>query len=163
MPWWKNLLKYFLHGLAFSVIFSLLAFVWAFILVLLAMVGAFIGLIIGVIILFFIIGGLNSFLTDFIWSIPIKTKWTSLLGHGVVLFIALVLVHIPSFVVSLSLHGLATTIVLFLAFSFIDDFVAKYIAIQWENRKKTKKVKKPITNLIKQQTSVLFYAYFDSL
>jgi len=99
-PWWKSLVKYFLHGLAFSVIFLLLALVWAFILAILVVTGLVIGLIIGLILLLFIIGGLNSFLTDFIWSIPIKTGWKSLLGHGFVLFIALIIVHVPAIMMS---------------------------------------------------------------
>jgi len=131
-PWWKSPLKYFLHGLAFSVIFLVLAFVWAFILVILVLIGWLVGLIIGVIVLFFLIGGLNSFLTDFIWSIPIKTKWTSLLGHGFLLFIALIFAHIPALLISLSVPSLATTIVLLIVNAFVDGFVAKNVAAIWK-------------------------------
>jgi len=131
-PWWKSLVKYFLHGLAFSVIFLLLAFVWAFILAILVVTGLVIGLIIGLILLLFIIGGLNSFLTGFIWSIPIKTGWKSLLGHGFVLFIALIIVHVPAIIMSSIVPNLATTIVLFIVYALIDGFVAKNVATYWE-------------------------------
>jgi hypothetical protein len=131
-PWWKNPLKYFLHGLAFSVIFLLLSFVWAIILVVLIVAGFLIGLIIGFLVLFFIIGGLNSFLTDLIWSISIKTGWKSLLGHGFVLFIALALVDIPAMIISFIVPSLATTIVLFIIYALIDGFVAKKVAGYWE-------------------------------
>jgi len=135
-PWWKNLLKYFLHGLAFSVIMFLLSFVWAVILVILVVTGLLIGLIIGFIVLFFIMGGLNSFLTDLIWSIPIKTKWTSLLGHGFVLFIVLIIVGIPSIIISFVAPNLAIAIVLFIAYAFIDGFVAKSVATAWREEEK---------------------------
>jgi hypothetical protein len=131
-PWWSTLLKYFAHGLAFSLILTVLVFVWALILVVLAIAGAFIGLIIGFLILLFIIGGLNSFLTDLIWAIPVKTKWTSLLGHGFVLLMVLVIVHIPAFAIALVLPNLAISIALFIVYAFIDGFIAKIIAGYWE-------------------------------
>jgi len=134
--WWKNPLKYFLHGILFSIIFLVLVFVWALILVALVVIGLFLGLIIGLIILFFFIGGLNSFLTEFIWSIPIKTRWTSLLGHGFVLCIALILAHIPAMIISVVVPGLATTVVLFIINAFIDGFVAKHVATLWKEEPK---------------------------
>ena len=131
-PWRKSLLRYFLHGLAFSIIFLVLEFVWAIIFAILIEVGLIIGFIIGLILLFLIIGGLNSFLTDLIWSIPIKTGWKSLLGHGFILFIALILVHIPAIAVDFIVPNLATTIVLFIIYALIDGFVAKNVAAHWE-------------------------------
>lgn len=130
-PRWKNPLKYFLHGLAYSLLMLVLVFVWALILLILTMLGAIIGLIIGVILLFFIMGFLNSFLTLYIWSIPVKMQLTSLLGHGFLLFIALIVVNVPAMMINLSVPGLATSIVLFIAYAFIDGFVSKYVALIW--------------------------------
>ena len=129
---WRNVSKYFLHGILFSIIFLVLALVWVFIFALLVVVGLFIGFIIGFIVLFFILGGLNSILTVRIWSIPIKTEWMILLGHGFVLFIALIIAHIPATVINLVVPDLTTTIVLFIVYAFIDGFVAKNVASWWK-------------------------------
>jgi L-cystine uptake protein TcyP (sodium:dicarboxylate symporter family) len=78
------------------------------------------------------LSGLNSYLTDIIWAIQTKTEWMSLLGHGFVLLIALIIVHIPDIIISLTIPSLATTIVLFIVNAFIDGFVAKNVASYWE-------------------------------
>ncbi len=129
---WKVLAKYFVHGLAFSVIMIFLVFFWVILLAFLVVVGAFIGLIIGFTVFLFILGGLNSFLTENIWSISTSTGWMSLLGHGFVLFIALIISHIPSIVIDFTVPSLPTTIVLFIAGAFIDGFVAKNVAGFWK-------------------------------
>ena len=131
-PWWRNPLKYFLHGISFSVLLLVLAFAWAFILGILVILGSFIGLIIGFVVLFFLIGGLNTFLTGVIWSITAETRWTSLLGHGFLLFIALLIVSVPSVILNLAVPSLVTTIVTFVAYAFIDGFVAKKTAEYFE-------------------------------
>lgn len=138
-PLWRNVSKYFLHGILFSVIYLALAFVWVFIIFgLLVVVGASIGFIFGfiqllhacmlTIVFLFISGGLNSILTVRIWGITTKTDWMSLLGHGFVLFIALIIAHIPAIVINLVAPDLTTMIVLFIVYAFIDGFVAKNVA-----------------------------------
>jgi len=123
---WKSLLpKYFLHGILFSGMFLVTVFIWAFIFVLLVIGGAFIGFILGFIVLFYIIGGINVFLGDRIWGISVKSDWKSLLLHGFVLFILLVIVSIPSVILNLKLPSLATTVLLFIIYCFIDGFIAK--------------------------------------
>jgi|YelNatPaOPRAMG01_1025707.scaffolds.fasta_scaffold03275_14 hypothetical protein len=124
--------KYFLHGILFSILFLGLAFFWALILAALVAIGLFIGLIIGLLVLFLIIGGLNVALTDFVWQIPIKSDWKSLLAHGFVLFMALLVVSVPSIIIRLAIPSIVTTIVLFIVYCFIDGFVAKNIAGYWE-------------------------------
>jgi hypothetical protein len=131
-PWWRNLLKYFLHGIAFSVIFVGLAIFWIVILAVLVMFGSFIGLIIGFILLFLIIGGLNSFLTVRIWDFSTRTGWTSLLTHGVVLFIVLIIVSIPAMVINANIPSLTTTLIMFIVYAFIDGFIARKVADFWE-------------------------------
>jgi len=123
--------KYFLHGIAFSILYLALAFVWIFLLVALVIVGFFIGLIIGFVVLFFVLGGLNSFLTDLIWSIPIKTDWKSLLIHGLVLFLLLLITNIPNAILSYLFPNLGLQIVLFLIYAFVDGFVARNSANWW--------------------------------
>ncbi len=136
----KTISKYFIHGFAFSVLFLGLYFVWVFLLVVFVVIGLFIGLIIGVVLLFFIIGGLNSFLTDNIWGIPIKTGWKSLLQHGFILFFLLLIVHIPAIVININ-PNLILTIALFIVYAFIDGSVAKYVAGWWREYEEEKKPK----------------------
>ena len=124
--------KYFLHGILFSILFLVLGIFWALILVVLVAIGFFIGLIIGLLVLFFIIGGLNAALTNFVWHTPIKSDWKSLLAHGFVLFIVLLVVSVPSLIIGFAIPSIVTTIVLFIVYCFIDGFVAKNIAGYWE-------------------------------
>lgn len=131
-PRWKTPLKYFLHGILFSALFLVLGLVWAVLFVVLIAIGLFIGFIIGCLVLFFLVGGLNTFLTDAIWSIPLQSGWKSLLSHGFILFILLVIVGIPSFIVSLIEPSMTVRVITFIVYAFIDGFVAKNVAGWWE-------------------------------
>jgi hypothetical protein len=51
-----------------------------------------------------------------------------LIGHGVFLSIALLLVSIPQLILSLTVPGPITAIVLFIAYCFVDGYVAKSVA-----------------------------------
>jgi hypothetical protein len=129
---WVILAKYFLHGIAFSLIFTALAFLWIFGYFALIVLGSFIGLAIGFGILMLIIGGINCFLTSLLWF-PVKTSFWSILGHGIVLFIALAVVNaIIVTVPALAFPGLVTTIVTFIISSFIDGFASKGVAGFWK-------------------------------
>ena len=77
--------RYFLHGVAFSLLLALLVFLWIFVAGFLVVAGYVIGLIIGLILLFFIVGGLNTVLTEIIWNVPIRENWQSILSHGLLL------------------------------------------------------------------------------
>ncbi len=129
---WRNLPKYFLHGIAFSFILIVLVIFWSVILVILVAFGFIIGLIIGFIVLLYLLGGINVFLSGTIWGIQVKEDWKSLLIHGLVLFISLIVVQIPSMIVTLVVPSLATTVLLFIIYGFIDGFVAQNIGIFWE-------------------------------
>ena len=126
------LIRYFLHGLAFSLLFIVLMLVWVIIAAVLIVVGLFIGLIIGFIILFYFVGGLNAWLTRSIWSFPVKTNFLSLLSHGFVLFIVLLLAQIPQLILSLGWPSLIMTVILFIAYAFVDGYIAKTVASHWE-------------------------------
>ena len=128
----KAISKYFIHGFAFSIIMFVLVLVWAFVLVFLTVAGSFIGLILGFVVLLFILSGVNSFLTESIWSISTQQEWMSLLGHGLILFGALIAAHIPAVIISLIVPSIATTIAMFIANAFIDGFVAKNVAGWWK-------------------------------
>lgn len=128
---WKDLAKYFIHGIAFSILFLILTIAWVFILVVLVSFGFIIGLIAGVGLLFLIIGDLNSVITTHLWF-GVKTSFWDLFFHGLVLFIILLVVNgIFVTVPSLVFPGIATTVVTLIITTFIDGFVAKKVAEWW--------------------------------
>jgi hypothetical protein len=124
--------KYFVHGILFLLIYFAMIFLWAFFLAALIMIGLFLGLILGFVALFFLIGGLNSFLTNIIWSIRVKTKLVSLLSHGLVLFIVLLLVNIPHIFITLVMPNPIVSLAVMAFYAFVDGFVAKYVAVWWK-------------------------------
>lgn len=129
----SSLARYFLHGIAFSALLIALGIAWILILAVLVTTGAIIGLILGVIVLFFIIGGINTFLTDAIWNVTMRQDWKGILTHGFVLFIVLILAGIPSFAINLAFPNWTTQAVLFIPYCFIDGYVAKTVASNWES------------------------------
>ena len=99
---WRNLAKYFVHGLAFTILFFVLGLMWFGVLIFLVSVGFIIGLIIGLVVLFVIIGFLNSAITTYLWF-DVKGGIWSFFVHGFVLALSLViansiLVFIPNLV-----------------------------------------------------------------
>ena len=131
---WRTAAKYFVHGILFLLLYFAMIFLWAFFIAALVMIGLFLGLILGFIVLFFLIGGLNSFLTDILWSVHIKTRWTSLLGHGLVLFIAILVVNIPHIFIIILVPNLFLSIIMIVLYAFVDGFVAKNVAMWWERK-----------------------------
>jgi hypothetical protein len=75
---------------------------------------------------------LNAALTGIIGDAEIGTDWKSLLVHGVVLFIALAIAHIPASIINLAVPGLTTMAVLFVVNCFVGGFVARTAAGYWE-------------------------------
>ncbi len=128
--------KYFLHGFLFSLLTIILGFVGMFFLLALTIAGLFIGFIIGILLILLAVGVLNTTLTSLLWDIPIKMGIVSLLGHGFVLLLALLLVHIPAIIVTFATasHPLSwiVSIMSFVAYAFVDGYVAKNVAGMWE-------------------------------
>ena len=71
-------------------------------------------------------------LTGFIWHVSIKTDWKTVLVHGLALSIAFIMVHIPSIIISPAAPSIVTVVVLFIAYAFVDGFVARHIARMWQ-------------------------------
>lgn len=139
-----SLLKYFVHGILFSLLLLGLEIVWAFILAFLAVIGFLIGLIIGLILFFILIGGLNTFLMVHVWDTSMKTDWKSLLVHGFALFIALIVAGIPRFVINFFMPSLIAAIVMFIIYCFIDGFVAKEVGNNWEESEEEEKTEETV-------------------
>lgn len=129
--WWRVTSKYFLHGILFSILFVVLGVLWIAVLMVPILVGLFIGLIIGLVILLFIVGGLNSLLTNIIWPISVKTDWRTILGHGFTLSLLSILVNLLSIFINASLPSLPTTAALFIFYAFPDGFFGKNVAARW--------------------------------
>ncbi len=127
-----DLAKYFLHGIAFTVLFLVLGLVWAFVLTFLMVIGFIIGLLLGLVLLFLIVGFLNSSITFYLWF-EVKTSFWDLLLHGLILFIALLVVNgVFVTVPALVFPGIATTLITLVVATFLDGFVAKKIAGWWQ-------------------------------
>jgi len=124
--------KYFIHGILFSILSLVLTFGWAFIFVLLISLGFIIGLVIGLIVLFFVVGGLNVFLTGSIWDITVESKSSALIVHGFVLSIVLLIASIPQVLINALVPNLVIAIVLFIIYCFINGYIAKNVAGHWE-------------------------------
>jgi hypothetical protein len=132
-----KLAKYFFHGFAFSLLYTVLFILWVLGLLMLIVLGSWIGLIIGIGILMLIVGGLNAFLTSFLWF-PVNTSLGSIFVHGIVLFILLLIVNsITLLLPSAAFPGMATTIATLVLGSFIDGFVCKQVATLWEEEYET--------------------------
>jgi hypothetical protein len=125
------LLKYSVHGLAFSLIMFILGFGLVFLLVFLVVLGFIIGLIIGFLILLVVYAGINVFLMDRIWDVLIKTDWKSLLAHGLFLMLAMVLVSIPSLVINFLMPNIIVSIITVIIYCPIDGYIAKNVAQEW--------------------------------
>jgi hypothetical protein len=82
-------------------------------------IGPIIGLIIALGLLVLLVGGLNTFLASLLWF-PVKSSFWSIVIHGIVLSIALVITD-AIFVLapSLAFPGIATRIVTFVVSSFV--------------------------------------------
>ncbi len=132
-PLGRSIWKYFLHGIAFYLIFLVMLFGWAVLLVLLVLGGLFIGLIIGFLLLFLILGYINAGITGAIWHVTVKTDWKSAFVHGLALFVVLAIVGIPSVLANYAVPGIPTIIVLFLVYCPIYGFVARRVAVWWED------------------------------
>jgi hypothetical protein len=129
-----ELIKYFVHGIAFSFLLLILGIAWVILFAVLVMVGMFIGLIIGLVCLFYIIGGLNVVLTNLIWDVQVMSDWKHILAHGFVLFFILLIVGIPVYLFALASPSLVALIVGLIIYALIDGFIAKNVANWWEVR-----------------------------
>ena len=137
----KTVAKYFVHGAAYSLLVIVLVAMWAFLAIIMIILGAvmgFLGLIFGLVasltILFIGLGWLNAQISQYIWMNKVKQKWSSLLGHGFLLFIVIAIAGIPSVIINLIMGSadiityVMFTIVNFLIYSLVDGYICKRVA-----------------------------------
>jgi hypothetical protein len=134
----KDLARYFLHGILFSLIFSffiigvtvslgLLALLNAIFVALLNVIFVIGGLIIGFLLLIFLIGEINAFLDTWIWSSVHETEFWTVLFHGFVLFIALLIAEIPQITIDIVFPGLVPSLAWILVYGFINGVIAREV------------------------------------
>ncbi|MFW9849309.1 MAG: hypothetical protein ACFFF4_09215 [Candidatus Thorarchaeota archaeon] len=87
--------KYWVHGFLYQILTTVVLIPTLFAMIFLIIVISFIGLIIGFGLLFMAIGWANKAISGYLWKIESRGAWTSLIGHGLALFIALLLVSFP--------------------------------------------------------------------
>ncbi len=128
----KILSKYFMHGFAFSILFFAMFVIWIVALVGLIVTGAMIGLLIGFGLLILIVGYLNTIITDFLWFAVDQEFW-SLLFHGFVLFVALLIVNVVVvWVPNRVFPSVYVQIITFIIGTFVNGLVGKSVAEIWQ-------------------------------
>ncbi len=128
----KEVVRYFVHGLAFAVLFLIVGVAWAFLLLFLVVCGLWIGLAIGLVLFFALMGYVNALLTWFLWF-PVRMGFVSVLGHGLLLFLA----FLPLNLLVLGVHQLVTpdllvSLAIFLVTAPVFGYLAKLVAAVWE-------------------------------
>jgi len=127
--------KYFLHGIAYSLLIAGLVIVWAFLLVALIVLGSILGLLLGLLVFVMGVGYANSFLSGYFWKIQTQTKWSSLLVHGLMLMIALGLASIPFMILEYlagalaPVFSIAALLVLLVIHSIVNGYLGKAVAL----------------------------------
>lgn len=128
----RDLAKYFVHGLAFAILFLIVAVVWVVAFAILVIFGLWIGLIIGFVLFFALMGYVNAFITLLLWF-PVRMGFLSVLGHGLLLFVALLPVNLVVLAVRLFVApDLLISFGIFLVSAPILGVVAKRVAEVWE-------------------------------
>jgi len=126
--------KYFLHGVAYSLLVVGFVLVWIFLLVALVVIGSILGLLLGLLVMVMGVGYLNSLLSGYFWKIQTQTKWSSLLVHGLMLMIAIGLASVPFMILEYLAESLTPVVsivailVLFVIHSIVNGYLGKAVA-----------------------------------
>lgn len=87
--------KYLIHGFVFSIMMVVATFVLVVLLPMLIIFASFLGFIIWFALVFLTWGWVNGMLCSWLWDFEVRQHWKSLIGHGFVLFLVLVIVNLP--------------------------------------------------------------------
>lgn len=129
----SDLKNYCLHGLALAIIMFGLFIGWVFVLALLMAVGWIIGLIIGFAVLFLALGYINTYLAGWIWEMSLDSDLKTVFLHGLVLFVLLLLVNIPSLIISYLIPHWIATAIMFVIYVPIHGWIGVNVAENYEN------------------------------
>lgn len=123
--------RYLIHGFAFSVMMSVVVIVFTITLPMFIILASILGLIIWFGLIFLAWGWVNGLLCGRLWDIGVSEQLTSLMGHGFVLFLVLLIVNLPisailQFVL-LDISPRALLLAQIASFSFFDGVIGKAI------------------------------------
>ena len=130
----NKFVKFFIHGLSFTLMMYVIIIGWIFILIPFAMCGFCFGVAIALGILAYAIGWINSWLMERVWGREKEEfDWWGPLIHGILLFVVILVLSIPWYAVVLAFPEvndwpyLIISIVVFFAYCLIDGFAAYYV------------------------------------
>jgi hypothetical protein len=129
------LLRYFAHGILFSLLAAGFMFAAGFILLFLAILGLggilFVLAMVYIIPLFF--GAANCVITEFLWF-PVKFSWLGTWLHGILMFLTLIIMNLIV-LLPLSILPLTPAIIFSLIIgAFLDGYLGKQIAGIWKKQ-----------------------------
>lgn len=124
-------IRFFLHGLAFSLIMMVLALFWAFLALILGICGGCLGIILALVLLIYMMGWVNTWLMDLIWHRQrTDAEWWDPLPHGLLLLVVLFVLASPSWLLQSAFPEidnwpfLLIRISIFLVYCLIDGYAA---------------------------------------
>jgi hypothetical protein len=130
--WAKVILKYFVHGLFFSLLITFLIIGSLFVGAALILVGGIFGLIALLVGLMVLFGVANNLINRAVWGDPMNWSILALLIHGLGLFVALIIVNcVIVLLPQLFFPGLITAIVMWIPTNILDGRVCRSIALRW--------------------------------
>ena len=128
----KIVLKYFLHGLFFSLLVTFLIVGSFFIGAGLILAAGILGLVALVAIMAVLFGVANNLINRAVWGDSMNWSILALLIHGLGLFVALVIVNcVIVLLPQLFFPGLITVIVMWIPTNIVDGKVCRSIAQHW--------------------------------
>lgn len=128
----SNLKSYCLHGLGLAIIMFGLIIGWAVVLVVLLAFGSIIGLVIGFAVLFLVLGYINTYLAEWVWEMSLDSDLKTAFLHGLMLFVLLLLVNIPSLIVSYLIPHWVVTVIMFVIYVPIHGWIGVNVAENYE-------------------------------
>ena len=130
--WPRRLLKYFLHGLFFSLLVTFLIIGSLFVGVGVILVGGPLGLLVLLVCLIILFGVANNLINRAVWGDSMNWSILALLIHGLGLLVALIIVNcVIVLLPQLFFPGLITVIVMWIPTNIVDGKVCRSIAQRW--------------------------------
>ncbi|TFG08654.1 hypothetical protein EU538_06770 [Candidatus Thorarchaeota archaeon] len=130
----RTILKYFLHGIVYSVFMFFASVMLVVVASFLIVIGSLIGLILGFAMIFMTIGCLNAGIAGLIWDLDVSSGWQSCLGHGLLLFVLLLIAHVPFLILEALYTGMTVEVAVILLMAeillmaIVDGYVGKSVA-----------------------------------
>lgn len=107
----RDLPTMFMHGLLFSLIMVALLWIWVYIIELGTLLGGLIGFYVGIIVtcigIVGVVGYTDIFLAQNFWDIYCKKPWRSIMGHGAIMSVLVLLGALPAIIAPILLADLS--------------------------------------------------------